>query len=337
MRRRRIFRYAGAIALLALVALAVVAPGSAAQGWLTATVFWSTVAVGSLVVLMIHRLTGGRWGETCAPVLVPTAAGVPWLALLVVAVVVSAGVLYPWHDRAHVDASVASAYLNVPLFAVRSAIALAGWSAIAIVLPPLSGSRSLLVAGVGLAFHAIAISVIPVDWILSTAPGFTSSAFGATIAVSQILAGIAWCAVWAPLPDDQAAADIAGLLLAAILGLVYMAFISFAVIWYGDVPEKIAWYLNHAGGWGWMSGATFIVGALVPVALLLLGRRLGMIRAARSAGACALAGLMLYDLWLIAPQFGAAAVLPAGLGLIAIGGLWLGFSAGRTAERPAHA
>jgi hypothetical protein len=52
-----------------------------ARGWLVAFVFWSGIPAGSLVLLLIHRLTGGRWGERLAPALRPAAGAAP-LALL---------------------------------------------------------------------------------------------------------------------------------------------------------------------------------------------------------------------------------------------------------------
>ena len=39
--------------------------------------------IGSLALLMIHRLTGGRWGEALEPLLRPLALTLPLLLLLV--------------------------------------------------------------------------------------------------------------------------------------------------------------------------------------------------------------------------------------------------------------
>src|SRR5581483_6737114 len=65
---------AAAAAAAGLVALAVVQPKSAAAGWLVGFLFWSQLPIGSLVLLLIHALTGGRWGESLRPALAPTAA-----------------------------------------------------------------------------------------------------------------------------------------------------------------------------------------------------------------------------------------------------------------------
>ena len=57
-----------------LVASAFLDPKSTAAGWLVGFVFWSQILVGSLTLMTIHRLTGGRWGLPIAPAIEPAAA-----------------------------------------------------------------------------------------------------------------------------------------------------------------------------------------------------------------------------------------------------------------------
>ncbi len=331
MTRHFLGRIVGSAGLLGLAIFAAISPPDAARGWLAGFVFWSTIALGNLVLMMIHRLTGGRWGDASMAAMAAGAAGVPLLLIALIPVLLASAVLYPWQDAAAppVDDAVARLYLNLPLFAIRSVVALTGWTAIWIGLRRLDGRRGLLLAAVGLAFHALAISLIPVDWILSLQSKFTSSAFGATIAVSQCLAGFAWLAVWADLRDKRLATDLAGLIIAGILGLVYMEYISFTVIWYGDLPDKILWYLTRSGPWRWLIIAAFAVGALLPLALILARRLVESAILVRAAALSVLLGIALYDIWLVVPQFGAGAFVPALLAVIAIGGLWLGFTPNR--------
>ena len=110
-----------------------------------------------------------------------------------------------------------------------------------------------------------------VDWILSVEPHFTSTAFAAGIAIQQILSALAFAALAAPeAADDPATGDLAGLLLAALLGVVYIAFMSYIVAWYGNLPDKAAWYLRRGmDGWDWTIAAAVAVGAILPFALLL--------------------------------------------------------------------
>ena len=82
--------FAGAVALALLVALIAALSfelRSVAQGWLAAFVFWSGIPIGSLVLLLIHRLVGGRWGEALAPALRPAALFVPLAAIVFIPII----------------------------------------------------------------------------------------------------------------------------------------------------------------------------------------------------------------------------------------------------------
>ena len=48
-------------------------------------------------------------------------------------------------------------------------------------------------AGLGLVFHGIVISLVAVDWILSIDSSFSSSAFAAAIAIQQLLSALSLC------------------------------------------------------------------------------------------------------------------------------------------------
>ena len=133
MSNRNVYRYGlfigAAAATAAFVAVAVIAPKAAMAGWLVGFAFWSQVPVGSLALLMIHRLTGGNWGRELRPALEAAAFAIPWLFVLIIPVLISQPVLYPWASHSGLaPADVVSDYLNVPLFTARSLVALAGWS-----------------------------------------------------------------------------------------------------------------------------------------------------------------------------------------------------------------
>ena len=105
---------------------------------------------------MIHRLTGGRWGELAAPAIAPAAAATPLLIVLAIPLFIAIPTLYPWsHHPDAIKPDVLSYYLNTPAFIVRTVLALVGWTALAILLPRNAGPRGRLLAALGLVFHAI--------------------------------------------------------------------------------------------------------------------------------------------------------------------------------------
>lgn len=313
---------AAAIFTAALIVFAFFEPRQAAAGWLIGFLFWSQVPVGSLVLSMIWTLTGGRWGETLRPVLVPATAAVPWLFIAIVPVLIAIPLLYPWTvPNEAVKPGVAAHYLNEPFFIVRSLIALGIWSVFSLLIGRTSERRALLIAGVGMLLYGIMISSVSIDWYLSLEPPFVSSSFGASVGIMQLIAAMAWAALLAPAPpDDPAIGDIGGLLLAFLLGITYVDFMAFLVIWYGDLPHQEFWFVERDRfPWSAIAGGWFILGSVAPIFALLLARvRHGRV-ALRIVAASVLVGSVLYITYLIAPRFGAACLIPAALALAAIG------------------
>jgi hypothetical protein len=309
-----------AIAAVGMVIVAVFAPRTAAAGWLVGFVFWSQIPVGSLMLLMIHRLTGGRWGEALYPAVAPAARFVPLLFLLIVPVFIAIPVLDPWSHRAgDVKPDVLSYYLNTPFFIGRSLIAITGWSVLAFLLPRVTGRPGQLVAAVGLVFHCVLISVVSVDWVLSLEPPFISSSFGASMAITQLIAALAWAALRAPqAADDPVTGDIGGLLLAFVLGITYVDFMAFLVMWYSDLPSRLFWFVER-DPWSALAAAAFVFGSAAPILALLLARVRNRVRELRAVAISVLAGLALYYAYLIVPPFGARALAAAALAVIAIG------------------
>ncbi|MGX7704894.1 hypothetical protein [Methylobacterium sp. Gmos1] len=314
-----------------------------ARGWLLAWIAFGTAPAGSLVLLLVHRITGGRWGEALGPCLRPVAALLPLVALGFLGVVAGLPALYPWAaDPGAVKADVASLYLNPALFTVRGAVALLGWSVLAGLV--LTGRSSRLVAGLGLAFYGLTISLVPVDWILSLEPRFTSSAFGAGFALHQLIAALALAAVVSPKGlDETTASDLANLLLATLLGVLYIGLMSYVVAWYGDLPPKAAYYLRRAREpYPALIGTAVAAGGIVPFLLLLLGAVRRSPGALRLVGLLVLVGFALRACWLVLPAWGPAAggaCVAAGLwfaGLLVVALLALRF-AGRIGRRLRHA
>jgi hypothetical protein len=319
-------------ALLAVLGL-VMPIETLLRGWLVAFAIWSCVPIGSMILLLIHRLTGGEWGWAAAPVLRPAAAMVPLVALAFVPVLVALPDIYPWAaDPSAIPADVARWYLNAPSFLIRALVTLGGWSLLGIVFAAGLGSR--LLAGLGLAFFGVSISLVAVDWYLSLEPHYVATAFAATIAIQQLLAALAVTALLGtPTLDGKVAGDIGALLIASLLGVVYLELMTFVVAWYGDQPEKAAWFLERASS-GWISILiiALVAGAVLPFGMLLIKAIRRSRRGLRAAGALILFGTILHFAWLLVPAFdlkaGPIAIGCVGLAALALVSLMIGSALG---------
>lgn len=350
-------------AWLVIALTAIVGGGFAAYGWtaapeqwyrsyLVAWLYWMSIAIGSLVLLLLHNLTGGAWGDAIRPVLQAAAGTIPLVALLFMPIALGLDRIYPWavpdnllHDEV---LRRKQAYLNPQFFMVRAGVYFALW----IVLwsltiwqtrheVPAEGDtarRIGLLSGQGLVLHTFAITFAAIDWGMSLEPHWFSSIYGVLFAITQGLAALAFAIVivtagprWkllsqTTLPDQLH--DLGKLLLMFVMMWAYMQFVQFLIIWYANVPEEVTWYLHRTRhGWQWVAIALALLQFVVPF-FLLLGRqtkRNGIMLAG-------IAGWLLLmqwigTVWLVEPAFHSQRLVMPWLDLAltaTIGGLWCG-------------
>jgi len=321
MRSARIPLIVSALAITGLIIIAIFTPCIAGAGWLLGLTYVAAFPLGSLAWLMIHRLTGGRWGEALEPFLLALAQLTPLLLLLVIPALVAIPVLFPWVGSHHgISPSVHAIYLNISSYAVRSLLALAGWSVLAFVVPSAPRRIAPLVAGIGLLFHAIAVSFVAQDWLLAAEPPFISTSFGASVAFTQLLAALALAAILAPRHSEFP--DLGSLILVVTLGITYTDFMAVLVMWYGDVPSKVFWFAERIEEpWRALAIAIFIITSAIPIVLLMFARVRVSRAALRGIGILSLTGLAFYQAWLLAPAFGPAALGTGLLALVAMAGI----------------
>lgn len=322
--------FSGRFALLGLVGFTVAAwvmgfladSQGAMRALLVAWILWMGVATGSAVWLAIHGITSGRWGDNARRILVCLAAGVPWLAPLFAIIILGAGYLYPWASDTSAAAwpGVSTLYLNVPAFAVRGIAILASWSWIARVVSA-DAPASPRLSGFCLALYGLSVSIAAVDWTMSLAPRWTSTAFAALFALTQLTSALAVVALIRAPGDPRETSTLAQLLLACILGVTYLGFMQFLVIWSGNLPDKVVWFVDRSS-WEPIILAAFSVGGLLPFVALLRARDRTNAARLRWMGAATLSGVALLDIWQIGPGSGAATWLLPILPLT-FGAAWL--------------
>ena len=137
------------------------------RSYLVAWLFFLAISLGAMANLMLHSLTGGRWGQCVRPAWLAATRLMPVLALLFAPIAVGVSSIYPWSDTP-------GAWLNVPFFTARSIGYLLVWVVLAqaflradraSVDPALGANRSeRRVAAAGLVIYALTMSLAAVDW-----------------------------------------------------------------------------------------------------------------------------------------------------------------------------
>jgi len=355
---------AGAAGVLLSLLGAVFDLGQFLRSWLFAHLFWTGVSVGCLSLIMINHLTGGAWGAVIRRLLEAGARTIPVLALLFLPIALGVPRIYEWARPEAVAGDpvlrMKQPYLNVPFFLVRAAFFFGAWWMLAHLLSrwsaDLDRTGSLRVArrlrgasGPGLMLLGLTITFSSVDWAMSLAPHWFSTIYGIIFMVGQALSAMALVIVllvrfrdespFAQVVRPQVLHDLGKLLFAFVMLWAYVNFSQFLIVWAGNLPEEIPWYIQRLrGGWQGLAVLILLFHFVLPF-LLLLSRDLKRNAPTLAKVAGVLFVFRLVDLyWLVAPDLrhdGGFHVswmdLTAPIG---VGGIWLYWFARELKTRP---
>lgn len=331
------------------------------QAYLFAFLFWLSVSLGSLVLPMLHNLTGGAWGTTVRRIAEAGSLTLPLMALLFLPILPGMHDLFVW---ARPDALAAEEvlrhrqpYLNIPFFLIRAAVYFVIWIALAFIQLTLSRriertgdprTRSSLRgwSAAGLILYLLTMTHAATDWIMSRDIEFYSTAFGFVITIGQTLSAAAFAvlilAALGPRPNHPSPLqrstrkgvlnDLGNILLTLVILWAYVSFMQLLVIWMGNTGEDNKYYLQRGLGqpspWRWFGLALVTVHFFVPFFILLFRATKRYIPALTATAALLFFAHILDVYWLVAPSGDHAGPVfkfswldP--VALLAVGGFWL--------------
>jgi len=356
--RQRGIVVGGAGLVLAAIGL-VLRPGDLMPSWLIGFLFCTGLSLGSLSLLMMQHMSGGNWGLVSRRIFEAGSRLLPYCVLLFLPVAIFAPKLFLWAQgpavvQADEILKFKQPYLNLPFFWIRAAVYFLVWFACAMLLNRWSAQQDRGEAGVterdtlrfrvisapGLLIYVVLMSLAAVDWIMSLDPHWYSTIFGFIMVAGQALTALSFAVAVLALfatrePMNQVLKaghfhDLGKLMLAFVMLWAYFSFSQFLIIWAGNLPEEIPFYLRRFdGGWGFFSLVLAFGHFVLPFCLLLsrdLKRRPHML----ARVAWFIIAIRLVDLiWLVAPNFnpntgGFMPVTLANIGVpLALAGVWL--------------
>jgi len=169
--------------------------------------------------------------------------------------------------------------------------------------------------GLGVLAHAILSIVVAFDWVLSLRPGWVSSDFPMNLIAQQIAVAAALTLLLGGQATERERRDLATLMVAGVLGVAYLAFMDYLIVWYGNLPDRVGWYLGRAPT-AWLAALALVVGSLA-APLVLVAPRLTLRFKTGVAAALALAGLLAFQLYLFTPLLSWASLAGAVLSAVA--------------------
>ena len=328
LRVRRIGRFIGLLLMAAGALYGFFFPDAFYQGYLTAFLFWITISLGGLGLLLIQYLTGGRWGMTLSRLLEAGAMNIVVGSVLFLPLLFGLNHLFPWthleprYIQELVDQK--RAYLNLPFFLVRQVVYFAVLSALALWLRRLGLRRDTgdlaaadmlgSVSGPALIVFVLLMNFACVDWIMSLNPEWHSSMLVVEFCAEQAAAALAFSILMLrflanaePMRSaltEKVVHDLGKLLLAFTCFWTYVTFAEYLITWTGNLPHEDSWFAARSStGWKIFAALLVLVHFGVPLFLLIMTSiSRNLVRLSRVAMLLLFAHL-LQVVWWVGPGF----------------------------------
>jgi hypothetical protein len=348
----------GVVFAIVAAILALKTPDEFYRAYLLGFMVLLGLALGSMAIIMIRHLTGGGWGVVIRRIQGAAMRTLPLLAAMFIPIILGIHKLYIWaqpldnvkdkHLQDHL-VDITKTYLTSNGFIYRAIFYFAIWNLLSYLLSkwskqgdtpgaPDNTDRFKTVAGPGLILYGFTVSFAAIDWIMSLDPSWVSTIFGLVILIGQVLSAMCFAVIverilydYKPMSDllkPDFVHDHGKWMLAFTMVWAYFNYSQWLIIWAGNLPNEITYYLRRLnGGWGYVGLIVVIFHFAVPFAILLSRQFKRNIRKLVWLAAWLLLMRYVDMFWIIEPNFSktlcvtlADVVVP-----IALAGIWLSY------------
>lgn len=303
-------KYGSLAGLIAIAGVAVLAFGlftgskEAWSGYLFGWLVWASLSLGSLGLILLKHCVNGKWGLPVIRLLEAGASFTNFLILFITflpilgTVLAGKDILYPWADpvKLHADHVLHAKawWLNQTGFAIRTIIYFVLWTVMAAGLRASTlrqdkskddKERALRTnwASPGLVVFVLSITLAFTDWVMSLEPYWSSTIYGVWWVVGMVLMAYAFVTMIATLNKSREpykgivtsdwTRDMGNLMLTFIMLWAYTAFSQYLIIWSGNLPEFITYFVNRSErGWNGVGMAVLFGQFFIPFFCLLSPR-----------------------------------------------------------------
>jgi hypothetical protein len=334
------------------------------HSYLFAYVYWIAIPLGSMAILMLHHLTGGRWGYPLRRILEANTRTLGLMAVLFIPIWLGTSHLYPWtnpdafpDDYLHHFKRV---YLSSGFFTVRAIFYFAVLLGLAYILNKWSAEQDQTgdprlqhkmgyISGPAVVLWAFIVSAAAFDWVMSLEPDWYSTIYGLIFVDVEVLVTLSFVLVIfrmlakreGPLKDCvrvQDYNDQGNLMLAFLMLWAYLSFDQFLLIYATNLKDEIPWYLTRAfTRWGYVASFLIIFHFFVPFFLLLQRAIKRKLNTLSRVGAFMIVLTLVDIYWLVTPAFDKTGPCfhPMDLfAIVGIGGIWVAAFAWQLKKMP---
>ena len=250
-----------------------------ALSWLVGVSFWTAIAIGMLMLVMIHHILDASWSVVLRRQFEHGLSAFPWLALLFAPLVIVSltgthDYIWNWmnpehvihgghtvgHDPLYVKKS---GFLNLKMFVAMYVLCFAVWIWLSARLRKASFTQdsdgdikwtlmNRKTAAFGLALGAITLTLAAIFWIKSLEYHWFSTMFGvwffANCVRGALAIGVLWMLCLYKRGDFKGILNtnhlhsVGMLIFAFTVFWAYVTFSQYFLIWNANVPEETFWY-----------------------------------------------------------------------------------------------
>lgn len=274
---------------IALTVLGIFVSGAqrVAYAWLVGVTYWTAIAIGMLMMVLIHHIFDASWSVVIRRQWEHGLAAFKWLLLLFVPLIVVSyfhrGMVWPWMDLGHEIHGghtvgqdplylKKSGLLNFPVFAIGTVVFYGLWIWLSARLRKASFTQDLdgsaswtlknrVTAAMGLPIGALTLTAAAIFWVKSLEYHWFSTMYGVWFFANCVRGALCFGVVimiWLLHRGDYKGVlnknhlhSIGQLMLAFTVFWAYVTFSQYFLIWNANVPEETFWYnlreLNYDG------------------------------------------------------------------------------------------
>ena len=272
--------FIGLVGTVAAVAgaFATSQPENFYSAYLTVFIFWLGLSLGCMAILMMYHLVGGAWGTVIRRILEAGMMTLPLMAVLFIPILLNLPKIYPWARPEELAkdpklADIAHSYLNFNGTMTRAALYFVLWIGMAFLLNRWSTAQDSVEAkdkstlrfralsAPGLVIYSLTISFAIIDWVMSLQARWISTIYGLIFVAGEAL--VAFCFVVViehilgkrkPMSGYLKPTEVhdhGKFMLAFVMVWAYFNFSQWLIMWAGNLPEEITWFLRRINnGWG---------------------------------------------------------------------------------------
>ncbi|CAN5419520.1 hypothetical protein BH23BAC3_BH23BAC3_17680 [soil metagenome] len=263
--------------------------------YLTSFSFFTSIALASLILVMIHHVTKSSWGTVLRRIPETFSSNLWIWAIFFIPILLGMSTLYQWTNTEYVlDDPIMLGkvpYLNEPFFVIRQFIYFGIWGYLGFRLHKVSvemdrtndwGLTTLLrkISAPGILLFSLTIAFASFDWLMSLDAHWFSTMFGVyffAMSIQALFPVLILLTFWfhknGILNNTITKVhvyDLGAWFFGFTVFYAYIAFCQFLLIYYANIPEETLWYYHRLeGSWAVITYSLVICRFLIPFVLLL--------------------------------------------------------------------